>query len=122
MPGNELRQRFVLFYFFSPEINEAITWILHESEGFICKALKGDVVVFNFEPLITQQMKASGSPALLGRSSKSEAQRVKINEINRRSSSLPIRYFALLLKASQPIVIKYYSNFSLIFMHDSGIT
>jgi hypothetical protein len=26
------------------------------------KALKGDVVVFYFEPLITQQMKASGSP------------------------------------------------------------
>ena len=39
-----------------------ITWILHESEVFICKALKGEVVVIYFEPLITQQMKASGSP------------------------------------------------------------
>ena len=57
------------------------TWILHGSEAFICKALKGEVVVCYFEPLITQQMKASGSPDVLGRSSKSEAQRVKINEI-----------------------------------------
>ena len=39
------------------------TWILHESEAFICKALKGEVVVCYFEPLITQQMKASDSPA-----------------------------------------------------------
>ena len=39
------------------------TWILHESEAFICKALKGDVVVSYFKPLITRQMKASGSPA-----------------------------------------------------------
>ena len=39
-----------------------ITWILHKSEAFICKALKGGVVVFYFEPLITQQMKASGLP------------------------------------------------------------
>ena len=39
-----------------------IAWILHESEAFICKALKGEVVVFYFEPLITQQMKVSGSP------------------------------------------------------------
>jgi hypothetical protein len=39
------------------------TWILHEPEALICKALKGKVVVFYFEPLITQQMRASGSPA-----------------------------------------------------------
>jgi hypothetical protein len=39
-----------------------ITWILHESEAFIGKASKGDVVVFYFEPLATQHMKASGSP------------------------------------------------------------
>ena len=31
-----------------------------------------------------------------------------------------IEYFSLLPKLSQPIVIKYYSNFSLIFMQDSG--
>ncbi len=39
------------------------TWILHESEAFICKALKGEAIVHYAEPLITQQMKASGSPA-----------------------------------------------------------
>ena len=39
------------------------TWILHESEAFICKALKGDVIVYYYKPLITQQMEASGSPA-----------------------------------------------------------
>jgi hypothetical protein len=45
------------------------------------KASKGEVVVLYFEPLATQHMKASGSPDVLDRSSKSEAQRVKINEI-----------------------------------------
>jgi hypothetical protein len=34
---------------------------------------------------------------------------------------LLIWYLALLLKLSQPVVISYYSNFSLIFMQDSGI-
>jgi hypothetical protein len=43
--------------------NERITWILHESEAFICKALKGEAIVYYCEPLITQQMEASGSPA-----------------------------------------------------------
>jgi hypothetical protein len=38
------------------------TWILHESEVFIGKASKGEIVVFYFEPLATQQMEASGSP------------------------------------------------------------
>ena len=38
------------------------TWILHEPEAFICKALKGEVIVNYYEPLITQQMEASGSP------------------------------------------------------------
>jgi hypothetical protein len=38
------------------------TWILHESEAFIGKASKGDVVVLYFKPLATQHMKASGSP------------------------------------------------------------
>jgi hypothetical protein len=41
------------------EIN---TLILHESEAFICKALKGEVIVNYYEPLITQQMEASGLP------------------------------------------------------------
>ena len=48
-----------------------ISWILHESEALICKALKGEVVVSYFEPLITKGaesaarrvMRASGSPA-----------------------------------------------------------
>jgi hypothetical protein len=39
-----------------------ITWILRESEAFIGKASKGEVVVFYFESLATQHMKASGSP------------------------------------------------------------
>jgi len=39
-----------------------MTWILHESEAFIGKASKGDVVVLYFEPLATQHMKASDSP------------------------------------------------------------
>jgi hypothetical protein len=43
---------------------------LHESEAFICKALKGEAIVAYAEPLITPQMKASGSPP-----------RGKINEI-----------------------------------------
>ncbi len=38
------------------------TWILQEEEAFICKAVKGEVVVCYFEPLITLQMEASGSP------------------------------------------------------------
>ena len=38
------------------------TWILYESEAFMCKALKGKAIVAYAEPLITQQMKASGSP------------------------------------------------------------
>ena len=42
----------------------AFTWILHESEAFICKALKGEAIVHYAEPLITQQMKASGSLSL----------------------------------------------------------
>ena len=36
--------------------------ILHELEAFICKALKGEAIVCYSEPLITKQIKASGSP------------------------------------------------------------
>ena len=36
------------------------TWILHESEVFSCKALKGEAMCY-CEPLITQQMEASDS-------------------------------------------------------------
>jgi hypothetical protein len=43
---------------------------LHESEAFICKEFKGEVIVNYYEPLITQledpaksgEMEASGSP------------------------------------------------------------
>ncbi len=39
---------------------------MHKSEAFICKALKGEAIrqraVADCEPLITQQMKASGLP------------------------------------------------------------
>ncbi len=38
------------------------SWILHESEAFIGKVSKGDVVVLYFDPLATQHMKVSGSP------------------------------------------------------------
>jgi hypothetical protein len=38
--------------------------------------VKGEVVVFYFEPLTTQNLKSSGVFDVLGRSSKSEAQRV----------------------------------------------
>jgi hypothetical protein len=41
---------------------QCLACILHESEAFICKALKGEVIVNYYEPLITKQMKASGSP------------------------------------------------------------
>jgi len=38
------------------------TWMLHESEAFICKALKAEAIVPYASALITQQMEASGSP------------------------------------------------------------
>ena len=41
--------------------NSGITWVLPESEAFICKALKGEAIVHYAEPLITQQMEASDS-------------------------------------------------------------
>jgi len=46
-------------------INIKLTWILHVSEAFICKAFKGAAVA-DYCPAkaeITQQMGASGSPA-----------------------------------------------------------
>jgi len=36
--------------------------VLHELEAFICKAFKGEAIVCYCESLITQQIKASGSP------------------------------------------------------------
>ena len=74
--------------------SEVFTWILHESEAFICKALKGEAIVHYAEPLITKHMEASGSPAGW-----------KLMRLNRSSSFLLNRYWALLLKFSQPDVI-----------------
>ena len=36
--------------------------LFHELEAFICKALKGEAIVYYCSPLITQQMTASGLP------------------------------------------------------------
>lgn len=36
--------------------------MLHESEGFICKALKGATIVNHCKPFIAQQIEACGSP------------------------------------------------------------
>jgi hypothetical protein len=37
-------------------INSINTWILHESEAFICKALKGKAIVVYAEPLIIKAL------------------------------------------------------------------
>jgi hypothetical protein len=50
---------------------------LHESEAFICKALKGEAIVNYCEPLIKKALYAQ--PA--GHGSLRLAHRVKINEI-----------------------------------------
>ncbi len=44
--------------------------------GLQIQGVKGEVVVLYFEPLTTQKLKSSGVPDVLGRSSKSEVQRV----------------------------------------------
>jgi hypothetical protein len=48
---------------------------LQKQEGFRVKASEGEVVVLYFKPSATQNLKSSGFPDVLGRSSKSEAQR-----------------------------------------------
>ena len=50
-----------------------MTWILHELEAFICKALKGEAIVAYAEPLIIRLRRTDESLRL--------ARRVKINEI-----------------------------------------
>jgi hypothetical protein len=87
------------------------TWVLHESEAFICKALKGKAIGAYADPLITPQMKASGSPA-----------GGKLIRLIRPSSFLLTGYIDLLHNSSQHSVIYYYPNLSLIFMQDSGST
>ena len=49
------------------------------------------------------------------------ARRVKINEIKSTDIFYLLGIFSLLAKLSQPVVIKYYSNFSSIFVQYSGI-
>ena len=39
-----------------------ITWILHESEAFICKTFNAEAIVNYASALITPQMEASGLP------------------------------------------------------------
>ena len=85
------------------------TWILHESEAFICKALKGEAIVDYAEPLITKHMEASGSPAGW-----------KLMRIDRPLSFLLIKYLATLLYSFHTTVVYYYLTFSLIFMQDLG--
>jgi hypothetical protein len=43
--------------------NLGSTWILHASEVFMCKALRGKAIVNYALPLITQQMDTSDAPA-----------------------------------------------------------
>jgi hypothetical protein len=52
--------------------------------GLRSQGVEGEVVVLYFEPLTTQNLKFSGDPDVLGRSSKSEAQRV-----NNMAKSIP---------------------------------
>ena len=72
---------------------------MHESEVFICKALKGEAIVCYCEPLITQQMKASGSPF-----------RVKIDEKKEHNLiyHLGKMYDAMIL--FKPASVKYYKD------------
>ena len=48
---------------------------MQKPEGFRVKASEGEVVVLYFESSATQNLKSSGFPDVLGRSSKSEDQR-----------------------------------------------
>jgi hypothetical protein len=48
---NSLRQRSSFF-----KLNLYFTWILHESEASICKALKGEAIVHYAEPLIIKAL------------------------------------------------------------------
>jgi hypothetical protein len=58
--------------------------------GLQSQGVEGDVVVLYFESLTTQNLKSSGVPDVLGRSSKSEAQRV-----NDMAKSIPSLEFTI---------------------------
>jgi hypothetical protein len=63
--------------------------------GLQSQGVEGDVVVLYFESLTTQNLKSSGVPDVLGRSSKSEAQRV-----NDMAISIPSLVFTIVLGRS----------------------
>ena len=68
-------------------------WFLHELEAFICKASKGEAIVNYCKSLVTQQIEASGSPDMSGRSvAKTEGW--KLMRKNRLYSFLPYRYYS----------------------------
>ena len=80
--------------YFRPFHHLNVTWILHESEAFICKALKGEAIVYYAEPLIIRLRRTDESLRL--------ARRVKINEIKSTISLFTYQVFgsrALILTA-----------------------
>ena len=90
--------------------------------GLQSQDVKGEVEVFYFEPLTTQNLKSSSLPDVLGRSSKSEAQRVKtwqnqshpsnsIFAISRKWYSFPFLF----------IISVYHSIFAILFMLLRGL-
>lgn len=56
--------------------------------GLQSQGVEGEVVVLYFEPLTRQNLKSSGVPDVLGRSSKSEDQRATKGFISRRHNYL----------------------------------
>jgi hypothetical protein len=58
--------------------------------GLQIPGVKGEVVVLFFEPLTTQNLTSSGVPDVLGRSSKSEAQKV-----NNMAKTIPSLKFTI---------------------------
>jgi hypothetical protein len=74
-----------------------MTWILHESEAFICKALKGEATV-NYASTLTRPPRLSGSRWRAGNAADGSlrlARRVKINEKKWFSPTRPDRQFGL---------------------------
>ena len=93
-----------------PFRSKIVTWILHGSEAFICKALKVEAIVNYASTLITQQMEAPGPPVGW-----------KGMRLKWFSSILPDRYFNLGSLIAKHSVIKISHTIAFIFMQDSGI-
>jgi uncharacterized membrane-anchored protein len=66
---------------FDKAYNPVTVTLVAKAGGLQSQGVKGEVVVVYLESLTTQDLKSSGFPDVLGRSSKSEAQRVK-NMVN----------------------------------------